>query len=88
MRVENKATGWGPDHQFALPDGRTGWWVGSGNHDSRCDNGHPVTAKQPRGWINDPTGRTTKKSHGHARRYYCTKCMEKIGAPEQPRSWW
>jgi hypothetical protein len=81
------AVGYGPDHSFVLNDGRTGWWVARhpDNRSQRDSNGHPVGAREPRGWVRDSSGTTTKASHGNARRYYCPPCMDKLGAPEVPR---
>ena len=83
-----QATGWGPDHTFVLPDGRTGWWVRSAPADKPDSERHMVKAKDPRGWISDPEGGTTKASHGRSRKYYCVPCMAELGAPDEPKRWW
>jgi hypothetical protein len=82
-----QAKGYGPDHSFVLPDGRTGWWVARDpkNSDKLDSVGHVVKAREPRGWVNDSSGSTSKASHGHARKYYCVACMVQLDAPEVPR---
>ena len=77
----------GFDEPFVLPDGRVGYWKQShpSNYTSLCENGHKVGPRDTRAWVEDNEGKTTKKNHGHPRKYYCVPCIAQLGGPQPPR---
>lgn len=75
---------YGYDHPVDA-GGNPGYWFAAhpGGEYRLCDNikdgkKHYVPGNVTRLWVEDPTGRATKASHGHARKFYCSPCAKEL----------